>query len=94
MLENGILVALGLIVVLARVGWRTKLWMVSNALIVDIVIFFFFTLVHWGTFSGVMVASIASLFCSITLSCGKWLLGSVKDNRYYPGVFNVINKLR
>lgn len=94
MLENGLLVALGLIVVMVRANWRVKMWMVSNALIVDIVIFIFFTLVHWGTFSGVMVASIASLFCSVTLSCGKWLVGHVKDNRYYPGVFNVINRLR
>ena len=93
MLELGVLVAAGLIVTFAKLPWKWRLWMLSHPVFMDILIFAALTLVHWGTFSGVMVATIGSLFCSITLSCGRWLIGCIEKNIYYPGVFNVINKL-
>lgn len=93
MLSMGFVVALGLLVVLAKLDWRKKMWVISHPLTMDIAVFIAFTLIHWGTFSGVMVAAVGALFTSITLSCAKWAVGHVKDNRYYPGVFNVIHKL-
>jgi hypothetical protein len=94
MLGMGIVVALGILVMLIKLSWRKKMWVLSHALIVDVVIFILVSAIHWGTFSGLMVAAVAALFTSITLSIGSWLVGHVKDNRYYPGVFNVVHKLR
>ena len=94
MLSMGIVVALGLLVVLAKLDGRRKMWVISHPLTMDIGVFIVFTFLHWGTFSGVMVAAVGALFTSITLSCAKWAVGYAKDNRYYPGVFNVINKLK
>ena len=39
-------------------------------------------------------ATVGALFTSIVLSGAKWLYGHVRDGRYYPGMFNVVDKLR
>jgi hypothetical protein len=93
-LENGLLVALGLLVTLAKVPWRWKLWIVSHPLAMDALIFIALTALHWGTYSGVMVATIGALFCSLTLAGAKKVIGHTKDNRYYPGWIDAISKLR
>mgnify|MGYP003553747147 FL=1 len=93
MIEMGIIVALGLLVMLAKLSWRAKFWVISHPLLIDAIVFVGLIAIHWGTFSGVMVATIGALFCSITLGIAKWLVGYVRGNTYYPGVFNMIRKL-
>jgi hypothetical protein len=93
MIEMGIIVALGLLVTLAKVGWRSKLWMVSHPLLMDAIVFAFLIVIHWGTFSGVMVASIGALFCSITLSVARRAIGHIEQGMYHPGWFNMKDRL-
>lgn len=93
MIEMGLIVGLGLLVTLAKLSWRGKMWVISHPLLMDAIVFVFLIAVHWGTFSGVMVATIGALFCSITLGVAKWLVGYVRGNTYYPGVFNVVRRL-
>ena len=93
MLELGVLVAMGLLFTLWKLSWRAKLWMFSHPLFVDVVVFIGLCAIHWGTFSGVMAATIGALFCSVTLSIGRWLFGHIANNRYHPGVINVASKL-
>ncbi|MDQ5980958.1 MAG: hypothetical protein QG602_3936 [Verrucomicrobiota bacterium] len=93
MIEMGLIVGLGLLVTLAKLPWRGKMWVISHPLLMDAIVFVFLIAVHWGTFSGVMVATIGALFCSITLGVAKWLVGHVRGNTYYPGVFNVVRRL-
>lgn len=93
MLEMGILVGIGLIVMFAKMSWRNRMRLLSNPLAADISIFVLLTLLHWGTFSGLMVAAIGSLFCSLTLSLGRWLFGHVTNGKYIPGVFDVRRSL-
>jgi hypothetical protein len=94
LLENGILVALGLLVTLWKCPWKVKLWIVSHPLAMDALIFGALTLLHWGTYSGVMVATIGALFCSLTLSGARKVIGYIKANRYYPGWIDAIHHLR
>lgn len=94
MIEMGIVVSLGLLVILAKLPWRWKLRVISNSLAMDIAVFIVLTLIHWGTFSGVMVATVGALFTSIVLSCAKRAVGYIDGDRYYPGWFDVSNKLR
>lgn len=94
MLEMGIVVSLGLLVVLAKLSWRMKMWVISHPVFMDVAVFIFLTAVHWGTFSGVMIATVGALFTSIVLSAARWAVGHVVDNTYYPGVWNVVDKLR
>ena len=50
-------------------------------------------LLHWGTFSGVMVATIGALTCSLVLSGARKLYGYIEDRRYVRGYFDVSSKL-
>lgn len=93
MLEMGIVVGIGLIVMLAKLSWRGKMIVLSNPLAMDIAVFVLLTALHWGTFSGLMVAAIGALFCSITLSVGRWLFGYVERGSYRSGYFNIGGKL-
>lgn len=93
MLEMGIVVALGLIVVYVRLGWRKRIWINSNPLLMDVAVFAFLNILHWGTFSGVMVAAVGALFCSITISLARKWVGYVESGRYVPGWMNVENML-
>ncbi len=94
MIEMGLLVALGLLVTLAKVPWRWKLWMTGHPLLMDAIVFIFLIAIHWGTFSGVMVATIGALFCSLTLSATKYFVGYIDRNRYYPGKFNMLHRIK
>ena len=93
MLESGFLVAIGLLFVLNKLEWRTKMRVISNPVAADVIVFVLLVMLHWGTFAGVMAATIGALFCSITLSIAKWLVGHVVGNVYYPGVFNIAHKI-
>jgi hypothetical protein len=93
MLEMGVVVGLGLLTMFWKMSWRNRMRLLSNPLLVDVFIFVALTAVHWGTFSGVMVAAVGALFCSLTLSIGRWLYGYVERGQYKPGVINVGNKL-
>lgn len=93
MIEMGLVVALGLLVVLAKLPWRWKMRIISNPIIVDMSIFAMLTILHWGTFSGVMVATIGALACSLVLSAARKLYGFIESGRYFPGMFNIANKL-
>lgn len=94
MLEMGFVVSLGLLVVLAKLSWRHKMWVISHPVTIDVTVFIVLTYLHWGTFSGVMVATVGALFTSIVLSIARWLYGHVDGTKYFPGVFNVVEKLR
>jgi hypothetical protein len=94
MLSMGLVVSLGLLVILAKLDWKKKIWVISHPLTMDIGVFILLTLIHWGTFSGVMVATVGALFTSLTLSLMKWLYGHIENNRYFPGVFNILDKIK
>jgi len=89
MLEMGIVVAIGLIVTFCKLSWRNRLRMLSHPVAMDIAVFALLTMLHWGTFSGVMVATIGALFCSISLSAGRWAFGYIDKGKYVPGHFPV-----
>lgn len=97
MLELGILVALGLLFTLFKASWRVKLWMTSHPLGADLIVFVGLTLIHWGTFSGVMVATIGALFCSVVLSLARRVIGyiTVVDGQrvYYRGFMDCIERI-
>lgn len=93
MLEMGIIVGLGLLTMFWKMSWRNRMRMLSNPLAVDVIIFVALTAIHWGTFSGVMVAAVGALFCSLTLSLGRWVYGYVERGQYKPGVINIGAKL-
>ena len=93
MIEMGIVVGIGLLVTLVKASWNMKMWMLSHPLFMDGFIFIALVLLHWGTFSGVMVATVGALTCSLVLSGARALYGHIKDGTYTPGTFDVSSKL-
>lgn len=93
MLEMGIVVGLGLLVSLAKMSWKWRMWVLSNPLVMDIGVFAFLTMIHWGTFSGVMVATVGALFCSIVLSAARKCVGYYEHGKYVRGFWDVSDKL-
>lgn len=93
MLEMGVVVGLGLLVILVKMSWRWKMWVLSHPLFVDCLVFSILVVLHWGTFSGVMVATVGALFCSIVLSVTTWLVGRYVNGKYKAGHFDVGAKL-
>lgn len=93
MIEMGIVVGLGLLMTLVKASWHWKMRMLSNPLMVDIMVMGMLLILHWGTFSGVMVATIGAMVCSLVLSGARWAYGFVKDGVYVPGYFDIGSKL-
>lgn len=93
MLEMGIFVALGLLVTLAKLPWRHKLWVTSHPLAMDVIVFIGLCAIHWGTFSGVMVATMGALFCSVTISVARRIIGYIDKGHYVRGFMDISTKL-
>jgi hypothetical protein len=93
MIEMGIVVGTGLLLTLVKATWHWKMRMLSNPLIVDVIVLGLLLMVHWGTFSGVMVATIGAMVCSLVLSAGRWAYGHIVDGTYVPGYFDIGSKL-
>lgn len=93
MIEMGLMVGIGLLVTMFKLNWNWRMKMLSNPVLMDVAIFTVLTLLHWGTFSGVMVATIGALVCSLVLSAGRFLFGYIDKSGYTPGTFNVSSKL-
>ena len=84
MIEMGLIVAIGLGVLYARLGWRARLWVNSHPLFMDIAVFIFLNVLHWGTFSGLMVAAAGALFCSLSISLPRRVRGYKEHNTCVP----------
>ncbi len=93
MLEMGIIVGMGLLTMFWKLGWRNRMRLLSNPLLVDVVVFVLLNALHWGSFSGIMVAAVGALFCSLTLSLGRWVYGHVEAGRYMPGLIDIGDRL-
>lgn len=93
MIEMGIIVGIGLLVSLVKMNWAWRMRTLSYPLAIDIAIFIALCLIHWGTFSGVMVATIGAMTCSLVLSGARFLYGHIEEGTYQRGYFDVSSKL-
>jgi nucleoside permease NupC len=89
MFETGLAVFLGLAFVFAKLRRRTMLYLLHHDLWVDIAVTLIVLLIHWGTFSGVMAATVAGLLTSMATTAAKRLIGHIQGDLYYPGFFRL-----
>lgn len=93
MIEMGIVVGIALLVTMAKSNWHWRMRMLSNPLFMAVMIFALLCILHWGTFSGIMVATFGALTCSLILSAARALYGHVMNGKYVPGYFDVSSKI-
>lgn len=85
MLTTGLTVFLGLALIFAKLPRRVMLRALKHDLMLDIGVSVLVLLIHWGTFSGVMAATVAGLLTSLFTSGMKRLFGYIDGNHYYIG---------
>ncbi len=95
MLEMGIVVGIGLLVVYARLSAAKRIWINSHPLFIDIAVFVLLNILHWGSFAGTMVAATGALFCSIAISITRRCHGYTdKSGQYIRGWIDLSSDLR
>jgi len=85
MLTTGFTIFLGIALILAKLPRRTMLRVLKHDLWLDLAVSLIVLFIHWGTFSGVMAATVAGLMTSIATSGLKRLIGYADRENYYPG---------
>ena len=93
MIEMGLIVGIGLLITLVKMAWKWRMRVLSSPLMMVVIIFVLLMILHWGTFSGVMVATVGALTCSVVLSGARKLYGYIENGVYVPGYFDVSSKL-
>jgi len=89
MLITGLTVFLGIALILAKFPRRLMLKALGRPLVIDLAVSVVTLMVHWGTFSGLMAATVAGVLTSLATSGAKRLFGFIQNGRYYPGLFHV-----
>jgi nucleoside permease NupC len=85
MLMTGITVFLGVALILVKLPRRLMLRALKHDLAIDLAVTALVLLIHWGTFSGVMAATVAGLLTSLATSGLKRLFGYIDGNQYHIG---------
>ena len=89
MLATGFMIFLSVVLILAKLPRRLMLKALHHDVALDLAVSILVLVIHWGTFSGVMAATVAGLLTSLMTSGAKRLFGSISGNRYVPGVLNL-----
>jgi len=89
MLITGLTIFLGVALLLVKLPRRTMLRVLKHDLKLDLAVTALVLLIHWGTFSGVMAATVAGLLTSLATSGLKRLVGYIDGDSYYPGRFRL-----
>jgi len=89
MILTGLTVFLGIALILAKLPRRLMLKALGRPLAIDLTVSVVTMIVHWGTFSGLMAATVAGVLTSLATSGAKRLFGFIQHGRYYPGLFHV-----
>jgi hypothetical protein len=93
MIEMGLIVAIGLITMFCKLSWKRRMWMLSHPLALDIAVFVLVNFLHYGTYSGMMVAAISALTCSACIGLGRKAFGYIERGKYQPGWISISHKL-
>ena len=83
MLFTGFMIFLGTFLILIKLPRRLMLRVLKYDLVIDITVSVIVLMIHFGTFSGVMAATIAGLLMSIATSSMKRLFGYIDGNNYH-----------
>jgi hypothetical protein len=89
MFATGSAVFLALLLILAKLPRRLMLRMLRYDVALDVGVTLLVMFLHWGSFDGVMAATVAGLMTSFATSAAKRLVGYIRDGQYVPGVIHL-----
>ncbi len=85
MLTTGFMIFLGTFLLLLKLPRRMMLKALKHDLMIDLTVSIIVLTIHFGTFSGVMAATVAGLMTSIATSGMKRLFGYIDGDYYHIG---------
>ena len=85
MIITGFMIFLGTFLILIKLPRRMMLRALKHDLLIDIVVTVLVLIIHFGTFSGVMAATVAGLLTSLATTTMKRLFGYIDGNIYHIG---------
>ena len=88
-LESGVVIFLGLLMLGIKLPLKTSLRLLGHPLALDLSVSVVAYVLHWGSFSGVMAAAVAGLMCSGFTSTARYVIGYIKEGKYYPGIWRL-----
>ena len=86
MFATGFAVFLSLLFILAKMPRRLMLRLLRYDVLLDIGATVLVLFLHWGSFDGVMAATVAGLLTSFATTAAKRLVGYIRGDMYVPGV--------
>lgn len=86
MFTTGLAIFLGLVFIFIKLERRTMLRLLRYDAALDVGVTVLVLAIHWGTFSGVMAATVAGLMCSLGTTLAKRTFGYIAGTKYYPGL--------
>ena len=95
-IESGIIIFIGFLLLVFKLRPRTILRMLGFPLQVDLLAAVTAYILHWGTFTGVMAAAVAGLMVSAMTSIGRKLIGYIDRNpetnklHYHVGYWDIL----
>jgi hypothetical protein len=89
MFTTGLMIFLGVGLIFAKLPRRTMLKALKHDLKIDIAVTALVLVIHWGSFSGVMAATVAGLMTSLATSALKKLVGYIDGDYYVVGKWNL-----
>ena len=89
MFETGLAIFLGLVFIFIKLKRRTMLRLLRHDMAIDVAVTLLTVAIHWGTFSGVMAATIGAGIVSIVISFGRWFVGYNTKTGFHPGVIDI-----
>ncbi len=89
MIATGLMVFLGIALLLLKLPRRLMLKALGRPLAIDLLVSALTLVIHWGTFSGVMAATVAGLMTSLATSGARRLFGFIHHGVFYPGLVHI-----
>ena len=89
MFATGTAVFLALLLIMIKLPRRLMLRLLRYDIALDIAVTVLVMFVHWGSFDGVMAATVAGLMTSFATSAAKRLVGYIRGDIYVPGVITL-----
>ena len=84
-IESGVIIFLGILLLGLKLKTRTSLTLLGYPLALDLSVSGLAFIMHYGTFSGVMAAAVAGLMSSGFTTVARYAFGYIKNGKYYHG---------
>jgi hypothetical protein len=89
MFTTGFAIFLAMLFLFVKIPRRWLLRLLCYDMAIDVSVTLLVLIIHFGTFSGLMAATVAGMMTSITTSAGKRLFGYIKGSEYHYGIFRL-----